>query len=285
MMSGKLIQYRHLFQSSSLYNPLLQKTFFLFFPQCIFSRTMAGHSKWAKIHRAKGANDAARASLFSKLSAAISAAARAGGTDVSSNLRLASAIEKARSLDTPKAVIERAISSASTAGADLEEVVFEALGPSRVAIIIETLTNNKKRTTLGLRTLFKKYDTEIQPNGSLSFMFETRGRLSVALPDDKSHDENMDKLLTAATDAEASDVEPGEDIKSPAVVWTTSTQMYPVAKALEASGWKILEKNTLRIANVTVSIPDDDRDRVLDLLADLEDHEDVQAIYHNAAED
>lgn len=247
---------------------------------------LAGHSKWAKIARDKGVNDAARAAVFAKASAAISAAARAGGPDPEHNLRLAAALDRARAAATPKAVIERALAAGAGAGSAAgEEVLFEILGPCRVAVLVSALTDNKARTTLGLRTIAKRHAATLQPGGSLAFMFESRGRLEVALQR-KGGGDALDALLEAATDAEALDVEAGDADAHAAVVWTAAPpQMYTVAKALESAGWAVTARERKWIANVKVGVPEADEAAVLGLLKALEEHEDVQEVHHNIADE
>ena len=250
----------------------------------------AGHSKWAKISRDKGANDAARAAIFAKASAAVSAAVRAGGADASENLRLAAALDRARAAGVPKAVVERALAAGAGAGAGAgEEVLFEVLhGTSRVAVLVEALTANKARTTLGLRTIVKRHAAALQPGGALAFMFEARGRLEVALrpppPATPAGADALDALLEAATDAEALDVEAPTPHADTAVVWTAAPKIWAVAKALETAGWRVDARETTRRATVTVGVPADDEKAVQELLQALEDHEDVQAIWHNIAD-
>lgn len=252
---------------------------------------LAGHSKWAKIARDKGVNDAARAAVFAKASAAISAAARAGGPDPEHNLRLAAALDRARAAATPKAVIERALAAGAGAGSAAgEEVLFEFLGPCRVAVLVSALTDNKARTTLGLRTIAKRHAATLQPGGSLAFMFESRGRLEVALQRKGAAagaaGDALDALLEAATDAEALDVEAGDADAPAAVVWTAAPpQMYTVAKALESAGWTVLARERKWHANVKVGVPEADEAAVQGLLVALEEHEDVQEVHHNIAED
>lgn len=289
----------------------------------------------AKIARTKGANDQARAILFGKLSAAISAAARAGGADPASNLRLASAIEKAKAQNCPKDIIERALSNAAAAGVGLEEVTFEGLGPSNVAVIIETLTNSKGRTTMGLRAIFKRHGAEIGSNGSVAFMFESQGR--VVVPLSSADSAAQDALMEAAVDAEAQDVVFMEGEEAAAVlqehgaaaapipgshghghsghgkgghshapaagagaggppgshgpftvaayVWADAGRVHSVRKALDTAGYKCAATEVLRKPSSTIEVPEgsEEEEKVGAFIAALEDHEDVQNVYHNAA--
>src|SRR5918911_3010821 len=165
---------------------------------------MSGHSKWSSIKHKKGAADAKRGKLFSKLSRALIVAAREGGADPGANLALANAIEKARSYSMPKDTIERAIARGSGADADAqayETVVYEGYGPSGVAVIVEALTDNRNRTASDVRHVFAKNDGNLGGSGALSWLFERRG---VVLVDADSVDE--DELTLAAAEGGADDV-------------------------------------------------------------------------------
>src|SRR5881394_2736683 len=165
---------------------------------------MSGHSKWSSIKHKKGAADAKRGKLFSKLSRAIIVAAKEGGPDPSGNLALQNAIEKARSYSMPKDNIERAIAKGAGADADaqqFETVVYEGYGPSGVAVIVEALTDNRNRTAADVRHLFSKHDGNLGTTGAVAWLFERRG---VVLVDADSVDE--DDLTLAAAEGGADDV-------------------------------------------------------------------------------
>ncbi len=165
---------------------------------------MSGHSKWATIKHKKGAQDARRGKLFSKLSRAIIVAAREGGGDPLGNLALQNAIEKARSYSMPKDNIERAIARGAGSSADsndFEQVVYEGYGPNGVALIVEALTDNRNRTASEVRHLFAKHDGNLGASGAVAWLFERRG---VVLADADTVDE--DELTLAAADAGAEDV-------------------------------------------------------------------------------
>src|SRR5437773_12554149 len=143
---------------------------------------MSGHSKWSTIKHKKGAADAKRGKLFSKLSRAIIVAAREGGGDPSANLALANAVEKARSYSMPKENIERAIARGSGADADsaaYETVIYEGYGPSGVAVLVEALTDNRNRTAADVRSAFAKNDGNLGSTGAVAWLFERRGRVLV----------------------------------------------------------------------------------------------------------
>src|SRR5256885_4302323 len=143
---------------------------------------MAGHSKWAQIKRKKGAADARRGQLFTKLARAITVAARDGGGDTDGNAELANAIEKAKALRMPKENIERAIAKGTGAGADaaaIETVTYEGYGPGGVAIMVECLTDNRNRTAADIRHIFARADANLREPGSVSWMFDKKGVLLV----------------------------------------------------------------------------------------------------------
>src|SRR5438477_556389 len=166
---------------------------------------VSGHSKWSSIKHKKGAADAKRGKLFSKLTRAIIVAAREGGADPGANLALQNAIEKARSYSMPKDNIERAIAKGSGAagdGAAYETVVYEGYGPSGVAVIVEALTDNRNRTASDVRSAFSKHDGNLGASGAVAWQFDRRG---IVLVDSDGVDE--DELMLAAAEGGADDVE------------------------------------------------------------------------------
>jgi YebC/PmpR family DNA-binding regulatory protein len=165
---------------------------------------VSGHSKWSSIKHKKGAADAKRGKLFSKLSRAIIVAAREGGPDPAGNLALQNAIEKARSYSMPKDNIERAIARGSGADSDaaaFEQIVYEGYGPSGVAILVEALTDNRNRTASDVRHAFDKNDGNLGTSGAVAWLFERRG---ILLVDGGSADE--DELMLAAAEGGADDL-------------------------------------------------------------------------------
>src|SRR5439155_1942626 len=165
---------------------------------------MSGHSKWSSIKHKKGAADAKRGKLFSKLARALIVASREGGPDPAANLALANAIEKARSYSMPKENIERAIARGSGADADaqaFETVVYEGYGPNGVAVIVEALTDNRNRTASEVRHLFAKHDGSLGTSGSVLWLFERRGVVQVA-----AEGVDEDDLMLAAAEGGADDL-------------------------------------------------------------------------------
>src|SRR5881409_2044356 len=197
-------------------------------------RGMSGHSKWSSIKHKKGAADARRGKLFSKLARALIVAAREGGPDPAANLALQNAIEKARSYSMPKDNIERAIARGSGADSDaqaFEQVVYEGYGPSGVAVIVEALTDNRNRTASDVRHAFDKNDGNLGTSGAVSWLFERRG---VILVDADKADE--DELTLAAAEGGADDVT--RDGSTYQVVSAPET-LTAVREAIEAAGFSV----------------------------------------------
>jgi len=238
---------------------------------------MSGHSKWSSIKHKKGAADAKRGKLFSKLTRAIIVAAREGGGDPSGNLALQNAIEKARSYSMPKDNIDRAIAKGSGADSDtstFETVVYEGYGPSGVAVIVEALTDNRNRTASDVRHTFAKNDGNLGGSGAVAWLFERRG---VVLVPAGGVDE--DELMLAAADAGADDVSlDGSSYQ----VLTAPEQLGAVREALEAAGFTIESSELTMLPKTTVEVADEsDAKKVLRLMDQLEDNDDVQDVFAN----
>src|ERR687895_2569516 len=227
-------------------------------PACTnaFSRSferghMSGHSKWHSIRRQKGAADAKRGQLFSKLVRAIIVAAREGGPDPAGNLALQNAIEKAREAAMPKENIERAIAKGSGTGPDAasyETVTYEGYGPGGVALYLEALTDNRNRTAADVRSAFTKNDGNLGESGSVAWLFERKGVLLV------SGDVDEDELMLAAADAGAEDVEADESTYR---VTTAPEGLHAVRAALEEAGMPIESAESTMVPKTFVSIEDE----------------------------
>jgi YebC/PmpR family DNA-binding regulatory protein len=237
---------------------------------------MAGHSKWAQIKRKKGATDAKRGQLFSKLVRAIIVAARDGGPDPAGNLALQNAIEKAREAAMPKENIERAIRKGSGTGPDAasyETVTYEGYGPGGVALYLEALTDNRNRTAADVRSAFTKNDGNLGESGSVAWQFERKGVLLV--PGDADEDE----LMLAAADAGADDVEREE---SSYRVTSSPEDLHAVRASLEQAGIAIESAEPTMLPKTIVSVEDEAvAKKVVRLMDVLEENEDVQAVYSN----
>jgi YebC/PmpR family DNA-binding regulatory protein len=238
---------------------------------------VSGHSKWSSIKHKKGAADAKRGKLFSKLSRAIIVAAKEGGADPSGNLSLQNAIEKAKSYSMPKDNIDRAIAKGSGADADasaFETVVYEGYGPSGVAVIVEALTDNRNRTASDVRHTFAKNDGNLGGSGAVSWLFERRGVVLVPVA---GTDE--DELTLAAAEGGADDVTlDGSSYQ----VLTAPESLTAVRVALESAGFTIDSAELTMLPKTTVEVADEsDAKKVLRLMDQLEDNDDVQDVYAN----
>ena len=238
---------------------------------------MSGHSKWSTIKHKKGAADAKRGKLFSKLSRAIMVAAKEGGADPATNLALQNAVEKARSYSMPKDNIERAIAKGAgegTDGASFETVVYEGYGPEGVAVIVEALTDNRNRTASEVRHMFSKHGGNLGATGAVAWQFERRGVVLVA-----ADGVDEDELVLAAADAGAEDVErDGETF----VVSSSPDELMAVRQALETAGFTLESVGLSMVPKTTVAIGDESTAKqVVRLVEGLEDNDDVQDVYAN----
>jgi YebC/PmpR family DNA-binding regulatory protein len=238
---------------------------------------VSGHSKWSSIKHKKGAADAKRGQLFSKLSRAIIVAAKEGGPDPASNLALQNAIEKARSYSMPKDNIERAIQRGSGAGADaaaFETVVYEGYGPEGVAVLIEALTDNRNRTAADVRHLFAKHGGNLGASGVVAWQFERRGIVLVA-----ADGADEDELMLAAAEGGADDVDrDGSTFQ----VSSAPEALSSVREAVEAAGFVVETAELSLVPKTTVAIDDEaTARRVIHLVEGLEENDDVQEVYAN----
>jgi YebC/PmpR family DNA-binding regulatory protein len=238
---------------------------------------MSGHSKWSKVKRFKGAIDAKRGKIFSKLSKEITIAAKAGGGDPNGNPRLRSAILAARAQSMPNDNIERAIKRGTGEGDEaqhFDEIVYEGYGPGGVAVIVEAATDNKNRTAAEIRSIFSKNNGNLASAGSVSYMFHKKGRITVPL---SSVDE--DRLLELTLEAGAEELTTEEDEY---VITTSHDQLYAVVDALKNAGVTTDGQKFTFIPDTTIPVADETVARqVLRLCDALEDDDDVQNVYSN----
>ena len=235
---------------------------------------MAGHSKWANIQHRKGRQDAARSKLFSKLAKEITVAAKMGDPDPDKNPRLRLAVKEARANSVPKDVIQRAINKSQGGDAETyEEIRYEGYGPGGVALIVEALTDNRNRTASNVRTIFSKNGGNLGETGSVGYMFDRMGQViypaSVA---------DADRVLEAALEAGAEDVESDEDGH---VIWCAAADLAEVAQALEGT---LGEAETAKLVwkpNLTSELDLEAAEKVMKLVAALEDDDDVQTVTAN----
>jgi len=238
---------------------------------------VSGHSKWSTIKHKKGAADAKRGQLFTKLTRAIIVAAKEGGPDPGANLALQNAIEKARSYSMPKDTIDRAIAKGSGADADasqFETVVYEGYGPSGVAVIVEALTDNRNRTASDVRHTFAKNDGNLGGSGAVSWLFERRGLVLV-----DAEDADEDELTLAAAEGGADDVSlDGTTFQ----VTSTPESLSSVRAAIEAAGFAVDSAELTMVPKTTVEVANEgEAKKVLRLIDQLEENDDVQDVYAN----
>ncbi len=236
---------------------------------------MSGHSKWATIKHKKGAADAKRGKLFSKLIKEITVAARIGGGDISGNARLRTVLDKARAANMPNDNITRAIKKGTgdLEGFSYDEVTFEGYGPGGVAMLIETLTDNRNRTVAELRHLLMKMGGNLGEAGCVAWMFTKRGVLTFTKGPDIE-----ERLMTIALDAGADDIRDEEDLIS---VVTDPSSFEAVKTACESNGLKTIEAAIQMVPQSTVKLQRSDAEKMLKLMDALEDHDDVQNVYAN----
>jgi len=238
---------------------------------------LSGHSKWSSIKHKKGAADAKRGKLFSKLSRAIIVAAKEGGGDPANNLALQNAVEKARGYSMPKDNIDRAIAKGTGEGADaaaFETVVYEGYGPEGVAVIVEALTDNRNRTASDVRHAFTKHGGSLGTTGAVAWQFERRG---VVLVPAEGVDE--DELFLAAADGGADDVERDGDVFQ---VTSAPDALAAVRGAIDGAGFTVESAELSMLPKTTVAIEDESKAKQLMRLIDvLEDNDDVQDVYAN----
>jgi len=232
---------------------------------------MSGHSKWSTIKREKGAKDAARGAVFTKLGNLIAIAARSG-TDPSTNFALRLAMDKAKAANMPTANIERAIQRvADKNAAQLQELLYEGYGPGGVAILVEVATDNLNRTYPDVRLAFTKHGGNLAEKGAVAFQFDHKGMIRVK--------GKGDELMMQALDAGAEDMqEEGDE----SVVYTEPTDLAKVRDALRADGAEILEAELTYVPNTTVPVSDKETaGKILRLMDALEDIEEVSATHVN----
>jgi YebC/PmpR family DNA-binding regulatory protein len=236
---------------------------------------VSGHSKWSQIKRQKGAADAKRGQLFTKLGREITIAAREGGPDPDGNPRLRHAIQRARDASMPLENIERAIKRATGGGeaAALEEVIYEGYGPGGAAILVEALTDNRNRTVAEVRSVFTRAGGSLGESGCVAWMFESRGVITIERPD-----RDPDELGLLAIDAGAEDVRVEDGIVE---VFTLPANLEAVRAALEQQGVRITAAEVTLVPKTTLALDDKQAAATLRLLEKLEELDDVQRVHTN----
>lgn len=239
---------------------------------------MSGHSKWAKIHRAKGVADAARGKVFQKLAKELYVAARGTNGNIDDNPGLRMVVEKCRSQNMPKDNIQKAIDKAckTTGGEDYETIRYEGYAPSGIAVMVDCLTDNRNRTASFVRSTFTKRGGNLGTDGSVSYLFERKGVIVI----EKTLEE--DDVMMSSLDAGALDIVTNEDSYE---IYTTPDTFLGVKEVLEQMGAIFLTSEITYVAQNEVEIDDEEmKNKVYALIEALEDIDDVQEVYHNMAE-
>ncbi len=236
---------------------------------------MSGHSKWSTIKRKKGANDAQRAKIFTKIAREIIVAVKAGGPDPDNNSSLKDAIAKARAANMPNDNINRTIkkASGSTDSDNYENITYEGYGPSGVAVIVEALSDNRNRTAADVRHYFDKFGGNMGQTGCVSFMFDRKGVIVI-----ENDDIDEDKITMDALEAGAEDIEIDEDCIE---ITTSPDDFHAVRDALEAE-YELSSAEIAMVPQTMVTLTDEEHIKMMTkLIENLEDNDDVQNIYHN----
>ena len=238
---------------------------------------MSGHSKWSTIKRAKGKTDAARANVFTKIGRELAVAVKAGGPDPNSNAKLRDVISKARAANMPNDNISRSIKKASgeLGNINYDSITYEGYGPSGIAVIVETLTDNKNRTAADVRHIFDKCGGSMGTNGCVSYLFETRGVLLV----EKKPTDDDDEMMMLALDCGADDFNLEDGVYE---ILTAPNDFSAVREKLESNGVAFLKSEIDKIPSNYVAVDDETLPKLQRMLDMFDDNDDVQNVYHNA---
>ncbi len=238
---------------------------------------MSGHSKWATIKRAKGKTDAARGKVFTKIGREIAVAVKLGGGDPASNAKLRDVISKAKAANMPNDNIQRSIKKASgeLGNINYESITYEGYGVNGVAVIVETLTDNKNRTASDVRHIFDKCGGSMGTNGCVSYMFDTKGVIVI----EKKPGMDDDEMMMTAIDCGADDFNAGEESYE---ITTSVAAFSQVRESLEKQGYSFLSAEVSKIPSNTVDLNDVEIEKFTRMLDMFDDNDDVQDVYHNA---
>ena len=241
---------------------------------------MSGHSKWHNIQQAKGKADAARGKIFTKIGREIAVAVKMGGTDPMTNASLRAVIDKAKANNMPKDNITRSIQKASgeLGSINYENIVYEGYGTNGIAVIVETLTDNKNRTGGEVRHIFDRSGGSLGTTGCVSYMFDTKGVIAI----EKKPGMDDDEMMMLALDAGADDFDIAEDSYE---IITSVDKFAAVRDAISAAGIEYASAELDRIPQNTIKLGNEDRDKLLKMLDAFEENDDVQNVYHNAEYD
>ena len=238
---------------------------------------MSGHSKWATIKRAKGANDAKRGALFTRLLREITVSAREGGADQESNFRLRLAVDKARAANMPKENVERAIARATGQGADAvsyEELMYEGYGPHKVPLLVKVLTDNRNRTVAEVRRLLQRSGGQLGEGSSVAWQFNRKGYLVL----ERNDKINPDEVFEVAVEAGADDIITGGDSIE---IYTDVDSFRAVREALLKKGWQPVTAEISMIPTTQTQLSPEDTKQVMSVIEALEELDDVQQVYSN----
>jgi YebC/PmpR family DNA-binding regulatory protein len=237
---------------------------------------MSGHSKWSTIKRKKGAEDAKRGKVFTRITREIMMAAREGGADPESNSALRLAIDKARAANMPKENIERATNRGAGVGEGataMEEVVYEGYGPHGIALVVSTVTDNKNRTLSDIKYVLNRNGGNLASAGSVTWQFDQKGYIAV-----KSSGTTYDDVFLVAADAGADDVQAEDDMFA---VYTPREALASCARTLEKAGFTVEERELIWVPKNEIELSTSDAVQVMGLIEKLEDVDDVQSVASN----
>jgi len=236
---------------------------------------MSGHSKWSTIKRKKGAEDAKRGKIFTRVAREITVAAREGGGDPSTNPALRLSIDKARAANMPKDNIERAVKrgTGELEGGQLEEVIYEGYAPHGVALLVKCLTDNRNRTLSEVRRVFNRSGGNLAEAGAVAWMFDTRGYLTVA-----RDNLDPDDIFMMAIDAGAEDIEVSDEFVE---VYTQPGDLHVVREGLIESGLTIEEAELSQVPKTMMSLGEKETLQIMNMIESLEELDDVQQVYSN----
>lgn len=236
---------------------------------------MAGHSKWANIKHRKAAQDAKRGKIFTRFIRELTVAARAGGGDPDDNPRLRLAVDRAKGANMPKDTMQRAIDrGVGGEGENLEEITYEGYGQAGVAVLVETMTDNRNRTVAEVRHAFTKFGGNLGTDGSVSYLFTKQGQITFEPGADE------ETIMDAALEAGAEDVVTNEDESIDVV--TTPEDFTTVKDALEAAGLEAVNAEVAMVPSTSVDLDVETGAKVMKLIDMLEELDDVQNVFHNA---
>ncbi|MCT8977184.1 YebC/PmpR family DNA-binding transcriptional regulator [Clostridium sp. CX1] len=238
---------------------------------------MSGHSKWHNIQAKKGKMDAKKGKIFTKIGKELAIASKNGGSNPDTNAKLRDVIAKAKANNMPQDTVTRAIKKGAgeMEGVNYEEIVYEGYGPSGVAVIVKTLTDNKNRTAGNVRAAFTKQGGNMGSTGCVSFMFQTKGQIVIERQDNMDEDE----IMMLALDAGAEDFDAQEEVFE---ITTTPEDFGTVREALEGAGLEFLSAEVTMIPDTMSAVDMETAVKIQKLIDKLEDDDDVQDVYHNA---